>query len=224
MKKCDAIEGVESQSKVIKNARYCPCDSRNQTGTDCAGGCWGCERVAQLNSCRISFAGGPGGVSAGCLGSTSKLLNWLVTVKSQTTLRRTFGDKDLVDLHDAWRSQRRHSSTPVLPEFPSDCRELGNAAYLEITSDICTFKIIMSPTLNDSRQLVVLVEVEQLFIWIWRGRSEVRISFPTEGNVGQVKPCVEEISHSECQIWRFYLPKNGTPGGAVFLRRVRYSL
>ena len=46
---------------------------RNHGREDRGGGCCCCERVAQLNNCRTSLMGGPGGKSAGCLGSTSKL-------------------------------------------------------------------------------------------------------------------------------------------------------
>lgn len=63
--------GRKKNHRLATQHTKCRKDKRIEKNIYAEVGCCACERVAQLKRCRISPVGG---MSAGCLGSTSRLL------------------------------------------------------------------------------------------------------------------------------------------------------
>ena len=93
--------------------------------------------------------------------------------------------------HPGAETSRRHPGGTLAPlGSPSGCMALGNVAYLCVNALVSPTQSQYRPvprTLDDTRELVVLVEIEQFLLWCLRRRPVRRVALAAERDVREVE-------------------------------------
>ena len=147
---------------------------------------WVWDREAQPKSCLTSLVGG---VSAGCLGSTSRLEQTMSKrrryIEIRTYLLRYRSCRSPPCL-DCSRACVRYSWTSgiSLRVYGTWKRCISKAKKKTTLTNNSRRKSLKSRTLNNPRKFMMLIKVEKLLIRISRRITMWRITLTTEGDIG----------------------------------------